>query len=119
MRELPHGRAHLNRFYYTYRRNAKRRGIAFHLSQEQFAFFVSLNCFYCGSAPENRVDAAIKTHMKMNGIDRLDNSIGYLPLNCVACCAKCNMAKGVLSIEDFLCLIKNIYEYHKNYFVGS
>lgn len=31
-----------------------------------------------------------------SGIDRLDNQIGYVPGNCVPCCASCNSKKGRL-----------------------
>lgn len=37
-----------------------------------------------------------------NGIDRLDNSGGYVSGNIVSCCQRCNMAKGKMSAGDFI-----------------
>ena len=45
-------------------------------------------CHYCGNAAPN-------------GIDRVNNEIGYKLDNCKPCCKHCNYVKGDLSIEDF------------------
>jgi len=45
-----------------------------------------------------------------NGIDRVDNAIGYLTDNCVACCKVCNRAKLQMSKNEFFDHIKKIYE---------
>jgi hypothetical protein len=45
----------------------------------------------------------------VNGIDRIDNSIGYNHDNCLPCCGTCNYIKNKFSIEDvFRKLYKNV-----------
>lgn len=51
------------------------------------------NCTYCGRS-------AINGHK--NGIDRVNNNIGYTLENCVSCCGDCNFAKYMSTFEDFI-----------------
>ncbi|KAL6757619.1 hypothetical protein V8C86DRAFT_2435349 [Haematococcus lacustris] len=56
------------------------------------AFKVDLwasNCYLCGRCPAL-------------GIDRLDSSGDYTPINARPCCTTCNMMKNAWSLEDFL-----------------
>lgn len=43
-----------------------------------------------------------------NGIDRLDNSKGYTIDNSVACCSKCNIAKGTDTKEEYIARCKAV-----------
>lgn len=45
-----------------------------------------------------------------NGIDRVDNSKGYIKGNCVSCCSICNTMKLSLNLEDFKEHINKIYK---------
>ncbi len=74
-----------------YRRNAKLRGLMFTLTREEHDKIVLGACVYCGLLA-----------YPVNGIDRIDNSIGYILSNAASCCKKCNFMKGSLSSEDFL-----------------
>lgn len=65
-----------------YRTNAKRLGLDFEIA-EKAAWLMRQPCFYCGT-PAN----------PLNGIDRLDNAIGYTETNTVPCCKVCNWGKG-------------------------
>jgi hypothetical protein len=38
----------------------------------------------------------------VNGIDRVDNSIGYIKSNSVTCCSQCNFAKNDISLYEWL-----------------
>ena len=49
-----------------------------------------------------------------NGIDRIDNNKGYTIDNIVPCCAKCNYAKGKLTLQEFKELIEGIYNHRFN-----
>ena len=60
------------------------RGQRWELTREQYEAEVSLLCVYCRFANEG-------TH---GGLDRLDNSRGYIPGNVVSCCVECNVARG-------------------------
>jgi hypothetical protein len=108
---LPNGQAALNWYYSEYKSSAKKRGIEFCLSKEEFKKLTSANCFYCGQEP-NRTRRTSKNTGEYihNGIDRVDNSKGYILGNCVSCCKECNIMKMDLSIAEFLHRIKIISE---------
>jgi hypothetical protein len=92
----------------NYIKSAQRRGHIFDLSFDTFYKLTQQNCHYCGETPED------KTYehwtFKANGIDRVDNNVGYLEDNCVSCCTHCNMAKRDLNVDEFFKWIKSVYE---------
>jgi len=45
-----------------------------------------------------------------NGIDRLDNDLGYVPGNVVSACGRCNKAKLTMPVGDVLAWVKAVYE---------
>lgn len=79
----------------NYQREAPKRGHSFELAYEEFKQFVTKTCYYCG---HNEV-----------GIDRLDNTIGYVVSNCVPCCKTCNYAKRDMSVQDFLEWVNRVW----------
>lgn len=105
--------------------NAKTRGLEWELTKEQAMVLVFQDCYYCGDHPsqiytpyaskrsgkymtgvsEERVK---NSTIKYNGIDRVDNSLGYTPLNCRPCCFTCNRAKGGMTESDFLAWVARI-----------
>lgn len=100
-----------------YKGNAKKRKLQFSLSLEEFKTIIFGQCKYCGNPPrptvfatsqENRRDKKIS----YNGIDRLDNSIGYVVSNCVSCCHICNGAKSDRSVEEFQSWIKRLVSFN-------
>lgn len=111
-RRLQLGEASRNRLYYRYKKEAELRKVKFKLSIKQAILFFKGDCRYCGVKPtqvahaENMYGAYL-----YNGIDRKDNSIGYIINNCVSCCGTCNHMKHILGEEEFLEHIKRIYNY--------
>jgi hypothetical protein len=103
---IPKGESGLSEVFSTYRRNAINSGRTFELSKDQARNFFKSNCYYCGEEP-----ISIQTEFKYNGIDRLDNSVGYIVGNCVSCCKICNHMKHVMSLDAFLAHIKRICEH--------
>jgi hypothetical protein len=90
-------------FNNNYKSNAIRKGVAFELTLEEFIKITSSDCFYCGSKPSSIQRR--QNHQGFyiyNGIDRVDNSIGYIKENVVPCCWECNSAKKTMSIEIFV-----------------
>ena len=89
--------------YYKYRYNASLKGLAFEINQDDFFNLMSSDCHYCGAKPS----AIWKSHRKFdneiiyNGVDRVDNCLGYIYENCVACCTFCNRMKKDFSISVF------------------
>lgn len=88
---------------YAYRYNAKKRGYVFALTSEQALAIMAQDCHYCGIPPSNAMK--VKTAdgvFTYNGLDRIDNSLGYQPGNVVACCARCNLGKGDGSVHEYM-----------------
>lgn len=92
--------------------NAKSRNISVNISQEEFYKIASKNCFYCNAEPvEKNGPKRWQTPVKLNGVDRVSNNIGYTIENCVSCCYDCNRIKSDFTIENFLKHIKKIHEW--------
>jgi hypothetical protein len=82
----------LNVYYKQYITSAYKRNYVMELQFNEFEDLVKNKCYYCDYQKENEV----------NGIDRVDNTKGYIKENCVSCCEVCNRIKHV---------------YHKNFFI--
>ena len=113
-----------NKLYKSYRDGAARRNLEFQLTYQEFKDICQQNCYYCNALPrkynpyintktnEIRIKTVKPEHIHLseifsNGIDR-KNNVGYIRENCIPCCKKCNFAKGSLTFEEFIQLIKNI-----------
>lgn len=104
-----------NQLYeHAYKRSALRRGTSFELTRAEFRSIISRNCFYCGAPPVEfkRVSGVQMSICMANGVDRVDNALGYTLDNVVPCCFACNHAKHVLTQEDFLLLANKIAALH-------
>lgn len=86
-----------------YREGAKKRGYEFHLTEEQTYELFKSPCFYC-----NQFNA-----IGINGIDRVNNSVGYTIENCVGCCSHCNAAKSKYHIHQYVNLCKCVASYQE------
>ena len=85
-----------------YKRHAARRGLSWNLEREHVRGVISMPCHYCGSTASNQKTTKNTIHpFKYNGIDRVDNAVGYEESNVVSCCFVCNRAKGDMSVEEF------------------
>lgn len=101
--ELPEGESSCNLLYAIYRHAAKKRGYCFELSREDFRRLTSQNCSYCGIEPKQIFrGSTCKTPYTYNGIDRQDNTRGYVLDNAVPCCKPCNLSKGKQTLAAFL-----------------
>lgn len=105
----------LNSLFSSYKYHAKIRNYEFDLTKEQFEKIIQQNCHYCNKPPTQIV--ANKNHkkiLKYNGIDRKNNSLGYVEHNSVPCCGICNDIKGEhLSEQEMLAAMKAVQEYRK------
>lgn len=81
------------------RTSAKKRGLTFTLSYEDFVTFYQLPCHYCGDLTPSA------------NFDRIDSSKGYGLSNVVPCCRWCNVAKNVVSQEDFYHRCQMVIDY--------
>lgn len=112
--------------YNSYVSGARRRELAFPLSIDDFISICSENCYYCGALPKpfNRyvklsgasigevsANSQQNSWIYVNGIDRLDSDKGYEKGNIVSCCSPCNYIKLDLHEDEFLSIVKKIYEF--------
>lgn len=121
MKNYEPGQVGFNKVKLAYMTNAKSRNLEFSLCDEEFRKLTKGNCYYCGSEPKtysaggkNYKNKEIQNYgiYIYNGIDRLNNDLGYTTNNCVSCCESCNKFKLDLNEEDFLNKIKKIYLTH-------
>lgn len=85
---------------------AEKRGLSFLLGYEEFSNLIQQDCYYCGVPPQNK---PFRKTLLYNGLDRVNNSIGYEPSNVVPCCKFCNTAKGTKTSEAFFNWLKKCY----------
>jgi hypothetical protein len=112
---IPDNGAHVNSLYGHYRSGAKVRGIDFCITKEQAKELFEQPCFYCGVQPRETKTKNLADTYSWNGIDRVDNNIGYIIDNCVPCCFTCNMAKTTMSKDDFINWITRVYNHSVNH----
>jgi hypothetical protein len=94
----------------SYKQNAVSRNQTFELTFDQFKSLITSNCFYCGNEPSNVYKRAYYD-IKYNGVDRVDNNIGYTLSNTVTCCKICNIAKNNNTYDDFLQWANRLVKY--------
>lgn len=110
-----------NKLYKHYQENAENRGYSFSLSKEEFGRLTKLNCWYCGCEPRSiscprtptsSTKAIENCKYIYNGLDRVDNLLGYTIDNVVTCCENCNRAKRMMTQSEFILLANNIAKIH-------
>jgi hypothetical protein len=86
--------------YQQYKGRAKSRGIEFSLTMKQFMEFWQKPCYYSGLTIETI------------GLDRIDNSKGYIYGNVVSCHHRCNTAKNTMTRDEFISLCGMVVKLH-------
>lgn len=104
-------------YYRGYKSSATKRNYEFDLSLDEFRELTTKNCYYCRTEPLRTFEVRVgrskdkgTRFLLVNGIDRVDNSLGYLKENCVSCCETCNLAKRTLTEQEFLVWIQKVYK---------
>jgi hypothetical protein len=85
---------HVETRYQYHVTHFKTKGRFSNLSLDEFAYLQSQPCHYCARTAEESDG--------FNGIDRVNNEIGYTLSNCVPCCTECNFAKRTRTAEQFI-----------------
>jgi len=103
------------RKYDDYKKRAKNKlHLDFLITYDEFKEYISKKCDYCNIDPN-----------PYNGIDRIDNTKGYIKDNLVTCCTMCNMFKSDITLDNFMKIIEHILsvyslieseKYHKECF---
>jgi len=111
---LGYGTTSFKNILSLYKIRAKERNRVFELTEEEFKILTKQNCHYCGTEPKN-VTGKDKYYGEYiyNGIDRLNNDLGYTVENSVPCCSDCNYMKHQFTKDYFIAHIKKIYEHNK------
>lgn len=108
-KRLPPSESAFRQALYVMKKNAKKRDLAWELSKEEAVSLMLSNCHYCGSPPSNlRKSEYGSGDFSYNGIDRKDNSVGYISENVVPSCFNCNRAKATMSVGEFLSWIDRL-----------
>lgn len=81
------GNGHFN----NVRTMAIRRGKVWELTESEWRKLISMPCFYCGCPNDPETGT---------GLDRLDNTRGYILGNVESCCFECNTARNNLFTVD-------------------
>lgn len=102
-----------NELYKRYRSAAKVRGYNFALTRSEFSELIVRDCHYCGAAPSSRTHLKRHEEFRYNGIDRVDNELGYTLANCVPCCDICNNSKSTLELGAWLSWIQRVHAFQK------
>lgn len=92
-----------------YKANARRRGLSWELTEQEFRELTQSPCHYTGELPSTVTKSKCEEY-KHNGIDRRDNTQGYTRDNCVPCCAVVNQMKADITLERFVELCKKVSE---------
>lgn len=102
----------INKLYSSYKKSALKRNHNFELNLDIFSDLIFNKCYYCKSPPLQKLvgNGKVKEYegILYNGIDRVDNTIGYINSNIVSCCGWCNRAKGTKHFDDFIKYIERI-----------
>ena len=99
------------------KQDARSMARVFDITLEWFVEECHKPCHYCGRANYNKQDIPSKTGFPLlqgfryNGLDRIDNDIGYVEENCVSCCIVCNRAKNSMPYEDFIEWVNDMIQY--------
>jgi len=88
--------------YCRYKADAIKKGRTWNLTLEQVTELIQGDCRYCGRQA---------TETDPNGIDRIDNRIGYEPTNVQSCCTRCNCMKCDLPEDAFLMHITAVFAF--------
>jgi hypothetical protein len=88
------------RSFNAYKKRASNKLLPFELSEEEYNIIINSQCYLCGrkSCEEYK-----------NGIDRIDNKLGYIMSNVKPCCGGCNYIKKNMELGELFNKMTEIY----------
>lgn len=95
-------RTHVNTRLSAIKGSAQVRGKLWNIEDEYAKELMTSPCHYCG---------LLELDVRVNGIDRVNNDIGYESGNVVPCCKLCNYFKKNYTVEQFIEHAKRITEF--------
>jgi hypothetical protein len=91
--------------YASYRSRAEKKELEFAITHDDYKSIIQQPCYLCGKE---------STETNTNGIDRVDNTVGYTVENCKACCKECNHMKNNHILDVFTEKIERINDKWKD-----
>lgn len=86
--------------YARYKTRADNKSLPFELTKDEYDIIVNSQCYLCGR----------KSYEKYkNGIDRIDNNLGYIMSNVKSCCGSCNFIKKDMELNELFNKMTEIY----------
>jgi hypothetical protein len=89
--------------YIDYKNRAVKKNLDFVLSRDEYLCLITQDCYLCGKNSNSH---------HLNGIDRIDNNMGYSMDNVKSCCANCNYMKKNYILEDVFKKFMDIYSFN-------
>ena len=110
---LPNNMGPKRECFNNYKRAAKKRGYEFGISFENFVKIIESDCHYCGLAPSQSSYGQTRGFRRVliNGVDRVDNNLGYIASNAVAACSICNNSKASLPMDEWKSWIERVHKH--------
>jgi len=103
-----------NLLFNRYKVGAQKRNFLFELNEDFVRKITKEKCFYCGCDPTSISKSNSNNgNYIYNGIDRVDNALGYIINNVVPCCETCNRMKLKMGYKEFLDHVEKIQNYQK------
>jgi len=99
--KLPEEHLYTTYLFAQYSGTAKAKSFENLLTREDLWRLTQLPCHYCKSPATPRYSGKYPM-FKYNGLDRVNNKLGYTLSNVVTCCHFCNRAKSDLPLEEFV-----------------
>lgn len=109
---IEYGLSAAHTLYTIYKDSAGKRKRTFEITFDQAMELFQKSCYYCNKLPSQifHKKQCPNGDFVYNGIDRIDNTLGYVLDNCVSCCGQCNYMKHSQVQKDFLEQIERIHE---------
>jgi hypothetical protein len=92
------------------KRHAVERELPWTITDDEADDLIVSDCRYCGKSSKLAEDrSTVQSTRGLNGIDRIDSSLGYVPGNVVSCCGRCNAGKWTDSYAEFVAWIELLH----------
>lgn len=112
---LPKGEASRRKIIRAYKMQARKRKHIWKLSDEFVTKLLTNKCYCCGIKGYSKTKSYNNSgHFRYNGIDRINNKLGYFVKNVRTMCYICNRAKSNLTERQFQNWLKMIRNNNAN-----